>query len=110
MNTTPVQPTPGLSAARTPSILSPNRGLAFEGEIMVKKPGSKPAARRTVKRSAKSSTQPNAITIRGSAEWKDWLDQLAAKLRTRPTQLIDALLAEKAAQLGFAEPPPRIPS
>ena len=72
---------------------------------MAKKRTAKPTAV-----AANKGAQPNAITIRGSAEWKEWLDQIAAKLRTKPTQLIDALLAEKAAQIGFREPPPRIPS
>jgi hypothetical protein len=51
---------------------------------------------------------PNALTIRGSVEWRAWLHRLAAKHRTRPTILIDQLLAEFAKRDGFEEPPPRI--
>jgi hypothetical protein len=70
---------------------------------------TKRAAERAPKVKA-TNAQPNAITIRGSAAWKEWLDQFAAKCRLKPTQLIDTLLAEKASEMGFTEPPPRIPS
>jgi hypothetical protein len=59
---------------------------------------------------AGSSTQPNAITIRGSAEWKGWLEDFAAKLRSRPTAVIDLALAKLAEQERFTEPPPRMSS
>ncbi|MGO9923896.1 MAG: hypothetical protein ACLQIB_55510 [Isosphaeraceae bacterium] len=55
-----------------------------------------------------TSTQPNAITIRGSAEWKQWLERFAAKMRLKPTAMIDMALAKLAEQERFAEPPPRI--
>jgi hypothetical protein len=61
------------------------------------------AKKRTAKPTATAparGAQPNDITIRGSAERKEWLDQIAAKLRTKPTQLIDAPLAEQAARIG----------
>lgn len=72
----------------------------------------KPAAKETTaaKRTPSGSTQPNAITIRGSAEWKGWLEQFAMKLRTRPTAVIDLALAKLAEQERFNEPPPRMPS
>jgi hypothetical protein len=56
------------------------------------------------------STQPNAITIRGSAEWKGWLEDFAAKLRSRPTAVIDLAPAKLAEQERFTEPPPRMSS
>ncbi len=45
-----------------------------------------------------------------SAEWKAWLEAFAAKMRSKPTAIIDLGLAKLAAQEGFSEPPPRIPS
>jgi hypothetical protein len=53
-------------------------------------------------------TQPNAITIRGSAEWKDWLDRFASRMRIKPTAIIDLALAKLAEQERFSEPPPRM--
>ena len=71
----------------------------------------KTAAKGTdAKRTPSGSTQPNAITIRGSADWKDWLEKFAAKLRSRPTAVIDLALAKLAEQERFPEPPPRMPS
>ena len=58
----------------------------------------------------KKGTQPNAITIRGSQEWKDWLEQFALKLRSKPTSVIDRALAKLAEQEGFPEPPQRMMS
>ena len=101
----------GLPTAHAPSILDPNEGSVFEGIAVAKRPSSKPTAKR-----ASSSlhqpvpTQPNAISIRGSAEWKEWLEAFAAKMRSKPTAIIDLGLAKLAAQEGFPEPPPRIPS
>lgn len=74
---------------------------------MAKKTAAKPADKRTA---PGSSTQPNAITIRGSAEWKGWLEEFAAKLRSKPTAVIDLALAKLAEQERFTEPPPRMPS
>jgi hypothetical protein len=107
MDTTTAPPMPGLPTARTRSILGPNESLDFEGGTVVKKP--------TAKRPPRSSkqplaTQPNAITIRGSAEWKGWLEAFAAKMRSRPTAVIDLALAKLAEQERFTEPPPRMPS
>ncbi len=71
----------------------------------------KPTAKRTPRSSSQPvPTQPNAITIRGSAEWKEWLEAFAAKMRSKPTAIIDLALAKLAAQEGFSDPPPRIPS
>ena len=73
------------------------------------------AKKPTAKRSTSSSrqpvaTQPNAITIRGSAGWKGWLEAFAAKMRSKPTAVIDLALAKLAEQERFTEPPPRMPS
>ena len=63
--------------------------------------------RKTKQRTTMKGTQPNAIAIRGSREWKEWLDEFAAKLRSKPAKIIDLSLAKLAAQEGFREPPPR---
>jgi hypothetical protein len=51
---------------------------------------------------------PNAITIRGTDEWKGWLERFAAKMRSKPTAIIDLALAKLAEQERFEEPPPRM--
>src|SRR3954468_7776888 len=109
MDTTSAPPMPGLPTLPAPPILSPNQGSVLQGATVAKKRTVKP----TVKRAAGATsqpvaTQPNAITIRGSAEWKGWLEAFAAKMRSKPTAIMDLALAKLAAQEGFTEPPPRI--
>jgi hypothetical protein len=77
-------------------------GLVSGGEDVAKTRAAK------TKAPAGGGTQPNAITIRGSAEWKDWLDRFAAKMRVKPTAIIDLALAKLAEQERFPEPPPRM--
>ena len=65
------QPMLGLAAAHAPSILSPDEGPVFQGGAVAKKPTVKPTARRASSTSrCPVPTQPDAITIRGSAEWR----------------------------------------
>ncbi len=66
------------------------------------------ARKRAVKKAARKGTQPNAITLRGSAEWKAWLDRFAEKMRTKPTAVIDLALAKLAEQEKFPGPPSRM--
>jgi hypothetical protein len=92
---------PCLLPAHTRPILGQDEGPVFEGDDMARKQPVK-AAPKVV------ATQPNAITIRGSASWKSWLERFAAKMRVKPTAAIDLALAKLAEQERFEEPPPRI--
>lgn len=51
---------------------------------------------------------PNALSVRGTQEWRDWLAEIAETLRVTPTQLIDMGLAEIAAKHKLKPPPRRI--
>jgi hypothetical protein len=93
---------PGLPYANAQSILGMDNHLAPEGDVVGKQRESKKAP------VAPKGTQPNAITMRGSAEWKDWLDRFAARMRSKPTAIIDLALAKLAEQERFPEPPPRM--
>jgi predicted transcriptional regulator len=46
------------------------------------------------------------VSIRGTPEWKDWLDELARHCRMPKSVLIDIALAEYATRHGFDPPPP----
>jgi hypothetical protein len=92
---------PGLPDAPTRSILGPDGSPVLEGDDMARKRAVKPAPKVV-------ATQPNAITIRGSSEWKSWLEDFASRMRSKPTAIIDLALAKLAHQEGFREPPPRI--
>lgn len=67
-----------------------------------------PSPKKKAAAAPKGGTQPNVLTLRGSAEWKGWLDRFAARMRTKPTAIIDLALAKLAEQERFPEPPPRM--
>jgi hypothetical protein len=50
--------------------------------------------------------KPLAVQVRGSAEWKAWVERLAARDRASVADLTDRALAAYARQIGFAEEPP----
>jgi hypothetical protein len=58
-------------------------------------------------RPIRKAITPNIISIRGTNEWRDWLDRFAAHQRVTPTALVDQALAEAARRAGFEDPPPR---
>ena len=60
-----------------------------------KRPGPEPTGRR-----------PTVLTIKGSLEWKAWLDRLSKHCRIGTSSVVDLALAEFAKKQGFDEPPP----
>lgn len=53
-----------------------------------------------------SVRQPTALTIRGSKEWRAWLERGAKFCRTDSSKLIDIAVAHHLKNQGFDEPPP----
>jgi hypothetical protein len=51
--------------------------------------------------------KPLAAQLRGSEEWKKWLEELARANRMSVAGAIDLALARLAKDLGFREPPER---
>jgi hypothetical protein len=49
----------------------------------------------------------NVISVRGTEQWRDWLNECAAFRRVPTTSLIDQVLAEPAKRDGFKTPPER---
>jgi hypothetical protein len=64
------------------------------------------AAARDVRPKASPDDRVAAIMLKGRAEYRDWINELAERARMPASVLIDHALAEKAEQLGF-RPPPR---
>src|ERR1700734_3475438 len=91
----------GLFDAPGQPILNLDKRPVFGVDDVAKKQAAKPAPKIV-------ASQPNAITIRGSADWKSWLEDFAGRMRSRPTAVIDLALAKLAQLEGFREPPPRI--
>lgn len=54
-----------------------------------------------------SKRQPTAITIRGSKEWREWLERGADHCRTDSSKLLDIAAAQYLKAQGFNEPPPK---
>jgi hypothetical protein len=48
-----------------------------------------------------------AVQVRGSAEWKQWVEELAREKRVKVSGLVDAALIRIAEEIGFREPPQR---
>jgi len=47
------------------------------------------------------------VTLKGSPEWKAWVDELAAHCRTDVSKLIDSALVGLAKDRGFTKEAPR---
>jgi len=54
-----------------------------------------------------TGSKNNILSIRGTPEWRAWLESFANECRVTPTALLDLAVAEKAARQGFKQPPPR---
>jgi hypothetical protein len=59
------------------------------------------------KEAASEGKRTTVMTIKGTVEWKAWLDRLAEFSRLPSTILIDLALAEWAKNHGFPELPPK---
>jgi hypothetical protein len=47
------------------------------------------------------------IALRGSEEWRDWVNALSDHMRLRPNDLVDHALVRLAAESGFQSPAPK---
>jgi hypothetical protein len=56
---------------------------------------------------AKPERKPTVLAMKGSPEWKAWLDRAADHCRLSASTLVDLAVAEYVAARGFKEPPPR---
>ena len=52
-------------------------------------------------------SKPLAAQLRGSTEWKAWLEEFARSNRLSVAGVIDMALTRLAKDLGFREPPER---
>ncbi len=51
--------------------------------------------------------QDMAAQVRGTPEWKEWVEELAKANRQSVSGVIDTALARLAKEIGFREPPER---
>jgi hypothetical protein len=71
--------------------------------IVMSVPTPKPEPRRGGRR---ASEKPTALTIKGTLEWRDWVDRGARHCRTDVAKLVDAALLEYLKARGFTEEAP----
>jgi uncharacterized protein (DUF1778 family) len=67
-------------------------------------------AKKKVARKMSSNTQERrsvAVTLKGTEEWKDWLEQAADHCRVTVSAFIDFAAAEYAKAHGFKKEPPK---
>ena len=50
---------------------------------------------------------PTALAVKGSAEWRDWVNALASHCRIDAAKLVDLALTSYAEEAGFKLPPPK---
>jgi hypothetical protein len=68
------------------------------------RPKAKPGRAVEPKRVLKG--KPLALTIRGSAEWRDWVERGAKHCRTDIAKLVDTALVKYLRSQDFDEPAP----
>ena len=66
-----------------------------------KKQASKPAPAEV------PSPRGMILSVRGTPEWRDWLNRLAEHNRVKVADAIDHAVVAWARQTGFTEPPPK---
>lgn len=68
--------------------------------------GTMTVAKRKVSKPAESGRKPTALTIKGSLEWRAWVEKGAAFCRTDVAKLVDASLIDYLKSRGFDDEPP----
>jgi acyl-CoA-binding protein len=58
------------------------------------------------KASDRAGEKPTALTIKGSLEWRNWVDRGAKHCRTDSAKLVDAALVDYLKARGFDEEAP----
>lgn len=76
------------------------------GAVVTKKPG-RAESRNKGGRPKVPNPKRQVISLRGSEEWREWLNGLADHCRIPATALIDVALTRYAKEAGYEEPPPK---
>lgn len=71
------------------------------------RPKARPDLEGKVPHKAASSRQPTAITVRGSREWREWLERGAEHCLTDVAKLVDVAVSQYLKAQGFEEPRPK---
>jgi hypothetical protein len=93
-----------MTAVVTPvsrAILFPNpeaRLIVAENSTMGRKKSDKPG----------SPPRPHAVVVKGTLEWKEWIENAAEHCRTNVSSLVDIAVTQYVRAQGYeVKPPPR---
>ena len=64
------------------------------------------AKKKLVRRDDWAVGKPMAVQIRGSSEWKEWVERVAKFDRSTVSDIVDRAIAAYARSIGFVEVPP----
>ncbi len=67
---------------------------------------AKPKAKAKRRKQEESGPKPTALTIKGSLEWRAWVERVADHCRVSSSTLVDLAITEYAKNRGFNEQPP----
>lgn len=59
------------------------------------------------KKKPPAEKRPTVLSVKGTEEWREWVQEVAAHARTDTAKLLDHLLTEYAKKNGIKPPPPR---
>jgi hypothetical protein len=67
------------------------------------------AKKRMMPKAKRRETIPRStvLTMKGTEEWKAWLDQLSDHLRIPISTIVDLALVRYAKEMGFTKEPPK---
>lgn len=57
-------------------------------------------------RDAHKERKPLGVQVRGTEEWKEWIEKAAVHCRMSVSALVDISVAKFVKEQGFSEPPP----
>lgn len=66
------------------------------------------ATKAATKLNSQTARQKNVLAVRGTEQWKEWLDGFAASKGMPVTVLVDHALRELAKREGYPAPPTRV--
>jgi hypothetical protein len=69
-------------------------------------PGAVAVAKRKASNAVEPGRKPTALTIKGSLEWRAWVEKGATFCRTDVAKLVDAALVDYLKNRGFEPEPP----
>jgi acyl-CoA-binding protein len=68
--------------------------------------GTMTVAKRKASKAVEPGRKPTALTIKGSLEWRAWVEKGAKACRTDVAKLVDASLVDYLKSRGFDDEPP----